>query len=90
MCNHIWVRRKDGYEEGCCPAICLTCGRYGCYCNFSDTLLEASSDDVDRMRKEFEDRAIDGNKHEIEKCIEKNNKYIEENNKFTRFEMMDI
>ena len=32
-CKHDWVYRKDGYEEGCCPAICRKCGAFGCACD---------------------------------------------------------
>lgn len=83
-CEHFWVERRDGYEEGCCPAICLTCGKYGCYCNFTDDLLDLISDDeATERKKRFYDLGINGNKHEIERKTEKNNF-------FTRFEIMEI
>ncbi|NPE26680.1 hypothetical protein HNV12_01595 [Methanococcoides sp. SA1] len=27
------VYRKDGWEEGCAPAVCFDCGAFGCYCD---------------------------------------------------------
>jgi len=32
-CNHVLRHRKDGWEEGCIPVICLKCGAYGCLCD---------------------------------------------------------
>ncbi|MDD5012194.1 MAG: hypothetical protein PHQ66_00905 [Candidatus Nanoarchaeia archaeon] len=32
-CEHEWRYRKDGWEEGCVPAICIECGAFGCMCD---------------------------------------------------------
>lgn len=32
-CEHEWVYRKDGWEEGCAPVICRKCGAFGCFCD---------------------------------------------------------
>lgn len=37
-CDHKFVHRKDGYEEGCCPAICKKCGAFGCACDIGSQL----------------------------------------------------
>lgn len=31
-CEHEWRYRKDGWVEGCVPAICIKCGAFGCGC----------------------------------------------------------
>lgn len=37
-CEHDWAYRKNGWEEGCGPAICRKCGAYGCFCDVSSSL----------------------------------------------------
>ena len=32
-CVHIWRYRKNGWEEGCAPAICIECGAFACLCD---------------------------------------------------------
>ena len=32
-CRHKWRYRKDGWEEGCVPAVCIKCGAFGCQCD---------------------------------------------------------
>ncbi|MBU1091254.1 hypothetical protein KKA27_00035 [Patescibacteria group bacterium] len=34
-CEHIWRFRKDGWEEGCGPAVCVECGAFGCLHDFN-------------------------------------------------------
>ena len=36
-CEHIWRYRKDGWEEGCGPAVCIRCGAFGCFCDVYKT-----------------------------------------------------
>lgn len=38
-CKHEMRFRKNGWEEGCVPAICKKCGAFGCACD-SDTNKE--------------------------------------------------
>lgn len=68
-CNHFWVKRKDGYEEACGPAICLLCGKYGCYCKFQKEIEILPVGLRDRRKELFEQLGIDGNEHEIEKSL---------------------
>ena len=63
-CEHDWVRRLDGYEEQCGPAICRKCGKYGCYCDAKWALMDEKSKDY------FETNAINGNSHELEKKLQ--------------------
>ncbi|PIT88569.1 MAG: hypothetical protein COU29_02200 [Candidatus Magasanikbacteria bacterium CG10_big_fil_rev_8_21_14_0_10_36_32] len=51
-CEHDWVFRQDGYEEGCVPIICLKCGAFGCLCNFPGPRPPA---------EEFFDRGVKSN-----------------------------
>jgi len=32
-CEHVLRHRKDGWEEGCGPTICIECGAFGCLCD---------------------------------------------------------
>ncbi len=32
-CVHVWRHRKEGWVEGCVPAICIECGAFGCQCD---------------------------------------------------------
>ena len=38
-CKHVFRHRKDGWEEGCVPTICIECGAFGCQCD-ADSLLD--------------------------------------------------
>ena len=40
-CDHKWRYRKDGWEEGCIPAICLKCGAFGCVCDYEKSTIPA-------------------------------------------------
>jgi len=65
-CSHFWVARTDGYEEQCSPAICLVCGKYGCWCNFMSSIRDLPEWMQERRKQLFNDLGIEGNNHEIE------------------------
>jgi len=67
QCEHVWVKREDGYEEQCGPVICIICGKYNCYCSFLRS-IENLPPLIQKLRKKrFEELAINGNKHQLEK-----------------------
>ncbi|MBN2377041.1 MAG: hypothetical protein JXD22_11610 [Sedimentisphaerales bacterium] len=70
-CKHFWVERTDGYEEQCGAAICLICGEYDCECKVRKELYWKSEAYKVRRMELFKTLGIAGNKHDIEKRIEK-------------------
>lgn len=60
VCNHKWVERLDGFEEQCGAAICILCGRYGCYCDAKWSTM------TKKEKKAFAKNGINGNDHVIE------------------------
>lgn len=68
QCEHDWVLRIDGHEEGCSPAICTKCGLYGCWCDAIRSRPIEPGTSEGRFR-EFKARCIPGNDHEIEKRL---------------------
>jgi hypothetical protein len=47
-CEHVWIYRKDGWEEECMPIICRKCGAFGCYCDAREKGF--SCDDVKKEK----------------------------------------
>jgi hypothetical protein len=59
-CQHDFVYRKEGWLEGCVPAVCLECGAYGCQCDvdFSHGSREQT---IESARRSFFERGVKGN-----------------------------
>jgi len=64
-CGHIWVIRKDGYEEQCAPMICELCGAFGCHCQLvsqcSIGIAYIDRDKLDMMWKYAKTHPLNGN-----------------------------
>ena len=57
-CEHDWVKRTDGYEEQCMPAVCVKCGAFGCYC---DALRDVfGREERDKKIRDMETRGVAG------------------------------
>jgi len=52
-CNHYWIYRVNGYEEGCIPAICSLCGKHGCACDFYDSIKHLPLKEQKKAREEL-------------------------------------
>ena len=68
-CGHLWVKRLDGYEEQCIPAICLWCGKYGCFCDFNRSIKELPDAAKARAKDLFKTMGIDGDEHKLEDSL---------------------
>jgi hypothetical protein len=48
-CNHVWRYRKDSWEEGCVPAVCVECGAFDCACVVFDNVSRKEFEKVKRI-----------------------------------------